>query len=251
MLTLVSNPKRRTRKATKRRHRRNPDGTFIGTGTGTGVSANPKRRTSRKRRHNPGTALAANPASNPARHRRRRRHNPFGLEKVTEHAWGVSPGQIGMGIFGFVGTEMIGGHIDKLINPQPPAGTVPNADGSIVGPDGTIYRPADDKVDLLYAVRKAFPRGLAAFILYFGGRAVGLKRPELEALGVAGAASTGGQFIGATHVAPDILTDGSLVIGHKALPAPSPMRLLPPPPPMSDRALNPNGAPVVVRGVGG
>lgn len=184
--------------AGKRRQRRNPDNP---------VSSNPRKRRSHRRRRNP---------ENPRYSYARRRRNPFGLEKGTEKLWGVSPNEMVLGAGNFIATGWLGSKINAMLG------------ASLQRP-----RPADDVVDPVYALMKALPTASAAFFTFMAAKSLGLKGGDLNAVAVSGAAATGAEFIGALHVLPkEVVTDGSIIIGHQD-PAQAVYRvpLLPPPPP--------------------
>lgn len=189
----VANPKRRRRRS-RRRH--NPEMNTWGSGE---TWANPKR----KRRS----------SSRRTSHRRSRR-NPFGLEKASETVWGVSPSEIVGGVVGFIGTEILGGMLAPFLS-----GTA-DKPGLIAIPT----KPDLKTVDLGYALAKTAPRAVAAALIYFVAKSLKLKgmggKPLVDALSIGAASSTAAQFLGASHVAPEIVKDGSLVIGQRSTPPP-------------------------------
>lgn len=207
MLTVAENPRRRAR----RRHRRNPDGTFAGVN-------NPrrKRRTYRRRRNpasNP-VAVASNPVDNPRR--RRRRSNPFGLEKATQQLYGVGLEEMAGGMGGLVGTSVVGEMLNENFNKDLPV--IPTGQSQVTGPSGVVNR------DLMYIVRRTAPHALAAAGLYFLAKALGLKRDVVAAVGVTGGAATLAKAIAASDIAPQIASEGSLRLGTRGA-----IRQLPPP----------------------
>lgn len=190
MLTLVSNPRQRRPARSKR------TGRFL-------------------KRHNP----EANPEANPHRKRKRsvhrkargptRRRNPFGLEKTTEQLYGVGMTEIAAAGLGVVGSEIVGAKLDEMVG----------SSWAVTPPTGNVF-------DLMYVIRRTLPRAAAAAGLTWLAKMGKLPREVVRGIGIGGAAGATLQAVGASRLLPDVVKDGSLLIGQRQGP---PMRELPPP----------------------
>ncbi|MCX6020486.1 MAG: hypothetical protein NTZ05_01920 [Chloroflexi bacterium] len=190
-------------------------------GGGHSMASNPGRKGHKKgKRHNPvDNPLSSNPKKgHKAKSHRRTSRNPFGIEKVTNKAFGVGFDEMIAAGATVLAVEFTGGLIADSLNKD----LVPRAEG-------------DNRFDLMYVVRKTAPRALAGIGAYYMAKWMGAKPAIVRAVGITAAGTTILQAAGASRVAPTIVKDGSLLINHREtyrLPPPR-AGLLPPPPPPS------------------
>ena len=178
------------------------------------VANNPKKRRTSLKRRNPGTAVA-NPANTKRRQVRRRRPNPdLPFQKTAERAYGGISMEEGLATGGSVfGTELAGAMISEKFN---------------VG----LVRPPDTEINVGYALKKTWPRALAGVLAVLAANAAGLKKGTVQFVGAGAFATTFLQFLGALHIAPEYIKDGSLIIGGGLPPVPPMPQMGPPLPPL-------------------
>lgn len=153
------------------------------------------RRRRHSRRRNPGPAFpyaAGSTYANPSSRRKHHRRNPFGAEKLTQRAWGISPSEALGGLVGFVGTGVVAGFLKPML-----AGLVPAS-----------ASPGAGMVDIMYAITNSIPEGVSAAVIHFLGaeffKGHGAVR---SAVSIGAGTAVAAKFVASSHIAPQFLTD--------------------------------------------